>query len=58
MRGRTLLVLLAVVLALGAYIRFYERDLPGSEEREAQARRLSPGLEVDAVPAFEVESGG
>jgi hypothetical protein len=58
MRGRTLLILLAVVLALGAFIWFYERDLPGSEEREAQARRLIPGLEVGDVTAFEVESGG
>jgi hypothetical protein len=57
-RGRSLLVLLAVVLALAAFIWFYERELPGSEEREAQARRLIPGLEVDEVTAFEVESGG
>jgi hypothetical protein len=57
-RGRSLLVLLAVVLALGAFIWFYERELPGSEEREAQARRLIPGLEVGEVTAFEVESGG
>lgn len=58
MRPRSLLVLLAVVLALGAFIWFYERELPGSEEREAQARRLIPGLEVEEVTAFEVESGG
>lgn len=58
MRPRSLLVLLAVVLALGAFIWFYERELPGSEEREAQARRLIPGLDVEEVTAFEVESGG
>ena len=58
MRPRSLLVLLAVVLALGAFVWFFERDLPGSEEREAQAKRLVPGLEVAAVTAFEVESGG
>jgi hypothetical protein len=57
-RGRSLLVLLAVVLALAAFIWFYERELPGSEERKAQARRLIPGLEVAEVTAFEVESGG
>lgn len=58
MRPRSLLVLLAAVLALGAFIWFFERELPGSEEREAQAKRLVPGLEVDEVAAFEVESGG
>jgi hypothetical protein len=57
-RARSLFVLLAVVVALGAFIWFYERDLPGSEEREAQARRLIPGLEVEEVTAFEVEVGG
>lgn len=57
MRPRSLLVLLAVVLALAAFIWFYERELPGSEERAAQARRLIPGLEADEVTAFEIAHG-
>ncbi|HEX6202880.1 MAG TPA: DUF4340 domain-containing protein, partial [Thermoanaerobaculia bacterium] len=57
MRPRSLLVLLVVVVALGAFIWLYERDLPGSEEREAQAKRLIPGLEADEVTAFEVAHG-
>ena len=40
MRPRTLLVLLIVVVALGAFIRFYERDLPSSEERARQAKKV------------------
>lgn len=40
MRPRTLLVLLIAVVALGAFIRFYERDLPSSEERAKQAKKL------------------
>ena len=57
MRPRTLLVLLAVVLGLGAFIWFYERALPGSEERERLAQRAVPGLEEAEVTAVVVEQG-
>ncbi|HUO86110.1 MAG TPA: DUF4340 domain-containing protein [Thermoanaerobaculia bacterium] len=57
MRSRSLLVLLALVLGLGAFIWFYERQLPGSEEREAQARRLVPGLDPGTVTAIDLERG-
>lgn len=40
MRPRNLLILLAVVLALGAFIWFYERDLPSSEEREELGKKV------------------
>lgn len=40
MRPRTLLVLLIVVAALGAFIRFYERDLPSSDERAQRAKKV------------------
>ncbi len=40
MRPRTLLVLAIVVVALGAFIRFYERDLPSSDERAKQAKKV------------------
>jgi hypothetical protein len=39
-RPRTLLVLAIVVVALGAFIRFYERDLPSSDERAKQAKKV------------------
>jgi hypothetical protein len=39
-RPRTLLVLLILVLALGAFIRFYERDLPSSDERAQRAKKV------------------
>jgi hypothetical protein len=39
-RPRTLLVLLVVVLVLAAFVRFYERDLPSSEERAQRAKKV------------------
>ncbi|HEX2163878.1 MAG TPA: DUF4340 domain-containing protein, partial [Thermoanaerobaculia bacterium] len=58
MRPRSLLVLLAVVLALGAFVWFFERELPGSEEREEMAKLLLPRLETGEVTALAVEHGG
>lgn len=49
MKPRTLLILTAVVLALGAFIWFYERDLPGSRERQEMADKLLGGLEAPEV---------
>jgi hypothetical protein len=49
-KPRTLLVLLVLVLGLGAFIWFYERELPSSEERAKLAKR------VLAVEAGDVES--
>jgi len=42
MRPRTLLILLVLVLGLGAFIWFYERSLPSSEERAEQAKKVVP----------------
>jgi hypothetical protein len=39
-RPRTVLVLLIVVAALAAFIRFYERDLPSSDERAQRAKKV------------------
>lgn len=58
MKPRTLLVLLVVVAGLGAFIWFYERELPGSEERAEQAKRVLRGLETDEVTALVIEEGG
>lgn len=58
MKPRTLLVLLLLVVGLGAFIWFYERELPSSEERSARARKLLGGLEGDRVVAVEIEGPG
>ncbi|HYG65174.1 MAG TPA: DUF4340 domain-containing protein, partial [Thermoanaerobaculia bacterium] len=55
MKPRTLLILLAVVLGLGAFIWFYERDLPSSEEREEQSRKVL-AVEKDDVRAVTLET--
>jgi hypothetical protein len=55
MKPRTLLILLAVVLALGAFIFFYERKLPSSEERATLGKKV---LELDKaeVTAVAIDS--
>jgi hypothetical protein len=40
MKPRTLLVLLLLVAGLGSFIAFYERKMPSSEERDAQAKKI------------------
>jgi uncharacterized protein DUF4340 len=55
MKPRTLLVLLVVVLALGAFIWFYERKLPSTEERTELAKKVLR-LEKDDVTALTLES--
>ena len=40
MKPRTLLVMLVLVLGLGAFVWFYERKLPSSEEREENAKKV------------------
>lgn len=55
MRPRTLLILLAVVLGLGAFIWFYERELPSSEERAEQAKKVL-SFEKDEVRKVTLES--
>lgn len=58
MRPRTLLILLALVAGLGAFVWFYERELPGSEKRAEQAKKLFGDLESDDVTAVAYEIGG
>lgn len=55
MRPRTLLILLAVVLGLGAFIWFYERDLPSSTEREELGKKILP-VEKEDVIGVSIES--
>lgn len=56
MRPRSLLILALLVLALGAFLWFVERDLPGSEERTERAALLLPDLDPEAVTAVEIET--
>ncbi len=55
MRPRTLLILLALVLGLGVFIWFYERELPSSEERAEQAKKVL-AFEKDEVRKVILES--
>jgi Domain of unknown function (DUF4340) len=55
MKPRTLLILLAVVLALSAFIFFYERKLPSSEERTKLGKQVF-SFEKDDVTAVAIDS--
>ena len=55
MKPRTLLILLAAVLGLGAFIWFYERELPSSEEREEIEKKVV-NVEKDDVTAVTIEA--
>ncbi|HET9225746.1 MAG TPA: DUF4340 domain-containing protein, partial [Thermoanaerobaculia bacterium] len=55
MRPRTLLALLVLVAGLGAFIWFYERDLPSSEERAKLEKRVLQ-VEKEDVTAVTLQS--
>ncbi len=55
MKPRTLLILFAVVLALSAFIFFYERKLPSSEERTKLGKQVF-AFEKDEVTAIAIDS--
>src|SRR5436305_15200777 len=55
MKPRTLLVLLALVLGLGAFIWLYERKLPSSEERETLGKKVFT-LEKGDVTAVAIDA--
>ncbi|MDX1645190.1 MAG: DUF4340 domain-containing protein [Thermoanaerobaculia bacterium] len=57
MKPRTLLVLALLVAGLGAFVWFYERELPSTDERAELAKRL---LKIDAgeVERVEIEWDG
>lgn len=57
MRPRTLIVLAVLVLVLGAFIWFFERDLPSTEERAEKAKLALP-VEEDEVTAVVIERSG
>lgn len=55
MKPRTLLVLLVLVLGLGSYIWFYDREQPSSEERAELEKKAIP-LKKDEVTAVSIQS--
>ncbi|HEX9669503.1 MAG TPA: DUF4340 domain-containing protein, partial [Thermoanaerobaculia bacterium] len=57
MKPRTLLALLVVVAGLGAFIWFYERELPSSTERAALAKKVFR-VEEEDVRAVELRWQG
>ena len=56
MRPRSLALLFAVVAGLLAFIWFYERDLPSSDERAELAKRVLP-IEADEVQGLTLLRG-
>ena len=57
MRNKNLIILAAVVLAVGAYIFFFERHQPTSEEARDRAEKVLPDFDRDAVTSIEIEGG-
>lgn len=57
MKPKTLVVLTLLVAALFAFVWFFERDLPSSEERAELADRVLP-IEPDEVAAVAIEWNG
>ncbi|HEX3131852.1 MAG TPA: DUF4340 domain-containing protein [Thermoanaerobaculia bacterium] len=55
MKPRTLLVLLVLVLGLGSYIWFYDKEQPSSEERTELEKKAIP-LKKDEVTAVSLQS--
>jgi hypothetical protein len=54
-KGKNLLVLAAIVLAVGAYIFFFERHQPSTEEAAKQAEKVLPELAADDVISIVVD---
>ncbi len=54
MKGKSLVILACAVLVLGAFIWFFERHQPTSDEARTQAGRIFGGLDPDAVVAMDI----
>ncbi len=58
MRGKTLLILVAVTLALGGFIAFYEKDLPSTDERQELRKKLIEVADLEEkLEAIEMREG-
>lgn len=58
MKTRNLVILAAIVLAVGAYIVLFERHRPSSEDARREADAVLPGLERDRVTGLRIERDG
>lgn len=58
MKTKNLVVLTAIVLALGAYIVLVERHRPSSEDARREADAVLPGLERERVTELRIEREG
>src|SRR4029079_16907172 len=58
MKPRTLLVLTVVVAALAAFVWFYERKLPTSDEAKAEEKKVLAGVKAAAVRELSIVRGG
>lgn len=58
MKPKTLLVLVALVAVLGAFIWFVDRDLPSTDERAERAKKVFAGLEAKEITALTIERDG
>jgi hypothetical protein len=56
MKPRNLIILAVIVLVVGAYILFYERHQPTSDERAERSDKLFPTLERDEVGSIEIHN--
>jgi hypothetical protein len=54
MRNKNLFILAVVVAVVGAYIFFFERHQPTSEEARTRAEKVFPDLDQDAVAGIEI----
>ena len=55
--GKSLLPMALITLVLGAFIFFYEKDLPSTDERREQAKKVL-NLEADEVTGLEITWDG
>ncbi len=58
MKPKTLLVMLGLVLGLGAFIWFFEKDVPSTEERQVQDKKLLGELKSEDVTAVAIARDG
>jgi hypothetical protein len=56
MSNRSLVILAALVLGLGAFIWFYERHQPKTDERATMAKKIFPGIDANGVRTFAVRT--
>jgi hypothetical protein len=57
-RPRSLAIFALVVLALGAFVWFWEREQPGTAEREATAKKVLGGIDRKDVREVRVDRDG